>query len=369
MRDGMSPQQREVFHAVTKLEVADEAIIRQQPFQIEPPGTSTQERGARAIPGCKYSRGLPFKTKRTITASIGTNGWGFLLIDHRLTAWSGVDLTTGTAWVSDEKIDSWTSTSTWTGNFSSGVAWSSYNPSTGVTGVMPVCSLGSKAYPNPSPSVTGDYGAAVLGQRLSLVTMNLAVLDRQARMWTTSTTHGLPTTMNFGFLEDNPRVGLHDGTALTAGTKPSVYRNPHACGTPCFMVGGHSAHATSPGQFHRMALGFTLIVINGPVGSQFTFCAETVGVHMGSDLPVEFPICANDHAFSIVCCALAAGIIDNTSIPASRSKQMREAYREAEHAVARSTPSFVAEAMSFLGQKGIKLAGKMANELLSSITL
>jgi hypothetical protein len=188
-------------------------------------------------------------------------------------------------------------------------------------------------------------------------------------MWLRSTPSSLPDTLKYDDIDDDPRTATVDSAALTPSSHVEITRNPNVCGVAVFMQGGASAHAVNAGHFSRMGLGYTLVALNGPIGQVFTFNVETAGVYLGTQISPEFPICWNSHAYSVVCCALAHAMLNNTTNNGNRSSVFRKAYKQAERAVAQQTPSFLGEIATFLGSTGVKLASHMGSQLLKAITL
>lgn len=372
VRDGMSAQQRAVFNSVIKPAdecSLDEVVLRGVNYIKAP--TSSSQLGVDYASGCLFSRGMDFRTSRKVSVTNGANGWGMLLIDHRCTAWSmGSALPSGNAWATREDVDAWVTDDAWTGDFTSGVSLSTYNPAAGHVGIVPISSLGRRGYQNPSPNTTGDYGAAILGQETKLIANTGAVLDREGTIYSRSTTCPMPSTLDQEDLDDDPRTMAVDAAALTEGSMFRVTRHPNACGWANFMRGGAAPHGGT-GTMQYMGLGYTLIAFHSPVVNNnhttLVFEVNTVGVYTGFGMPASIAICYNPMAYYAVACAWAHAAITNATSDQDRSAVIRKAYRRAEGTVAAQTPSFLAELGVAMSNGGAKLARHMGSLLLNAI--
>jgi len=181
VRDGMSAQQRTVFNTITKAVASDECVLRGAAVVSAP--SASNALGWYGNRGFQFNKGLPFSIERSVEVTVGTQGWGMMLIDHRMTGWSGQDGTGGAAWSTNNAVDTLVSTAAWTGDIAAGYPLSGMNPAVGVTGLAPISSVGHRGYDDPSVAVTGDYGCAVTGQLISLVTDSTNVSSRKGKIY------------------------------------------------------------------------------------------------------------------------------------------------------------------------------------------
>ena len=352
---GLSRNAQAVLDQTLRLKTDGHLVIRPKARILIPPNTATSQYiamgGSLAMANIPYTRGMPFEYERRVTVTVGTQGFGFLMIAHDLTGYCGPDIAPLTTYSSSDTVDLWYSDSTYAGGT---LPITSFNPSTGNTGVKVGSSCGTRGIESPSASFTGAHGVVVGGQMIELDANKSSVSSRKGTITVGHYRFNAPGTISASTLEDDPRFSTFDAADLTEESHFSTYRPVGSCGTSYFRMGGTVVFSSAAAMVNRRQGGYTVLVIDSAPDDEFVFDIKTIGAYMGQNVPIQTSFCPSEAAYSTIVCAQAEAMPEATTEDADKSQIMKRAYEHARESSVDRTPGYMHESLLEVGGKAIE---------------
>ncbi len=307
--------------------------------------------------------GIVDRSKQRITVTVGTSGIGFMLIRWDLTGPSQQSFAVGTSQILPTNVcDVLYTTGAYAG---SNINFGTLNMSVGLAGVAGMCSTVNtmQTFSNMNNGVTGERSWACLGQTITLDANRSAVMDRSGSISVVHIKSVLPTTVDQGVLDANPRAMVYDAADLTEENQFITSRPTDALGrfiTPAGGAAGNvygfgniaGALTSADGYEAAKRAGFTLIYVSSAANDQFVFEVDTLIAWGGTKIPMQVDFCPDPEAYSVVRCGRTqASEGTNSATVENRSERGRRIHRTMMKAAESFVPNYITDSLMNVGGK------------------
>lgn len=356
-RHGFSQNADRVRVQTTRAEFCGEAIL-----QPDTPREYSDTSGNCApISMPHYSRGLYFTASRRVVVSMGSSGFGFLIVRHDLTGSPGeggslVAGAIGSNFYADIMASSGYSGTTFPALFNPDVSDSTVF-------ITSSCNLGPMDVPDMLAAAAGSYCYSCTGQVIKLAANRSSVTSRKGSIVANHFPQLPKTDMSIDSFQLLPRANDFDAADLTEDSQFMIKRPPLWCGKttvlrPTVAPANARPWGTGGGAMSSQSKqGWTVLLMTGNPNDEYVFEIETSVVYSGLLVPIQLPICYDMDAYVVVACALAKATRgSSTTTEADASKVGREVHRDMERVTTSFVPEYIHDTLFSVGGKMLQRA-------------